>query len=123
MSQLLYGAASKQQVLSNIGCFLAEKWPTVVETRWKLVKINNETYGWISIIKIVRNEDNIKEKENKTMNRFSNCIFQINGRFRKIKKYKRPKENVLLIYLKNKTKIDFPSMYFKQMEDFIKLRY
>ena len=45
MSQLLYGAAyccaSKQQVLSNIGCFLAEKWHTKVETGWIWVKLNN----------------------------------------------------------------------------------
>ena len=48
MSQLLYDAAyycaSKQQILSNIGCFLAEKWPTTIETGWEWVKLNNETY-------------------------------------------------------------------------------
>ena len=37
--------ASKQQVLSNIGCFSPlfwrEKWPTTVETGWKWVKLNN----------------------------------------------------------------------------------
>ena len=38
MSQLLY-CASKQQVLSNIGGFSAEKWPTTVKTGWSNSKI------------------------------------------------------------------------------------